>query len=101
MTERQLKDILEDFTLWLEMAGFIPEDPNRTEQDWEDQVTAFIDHLGPILPPQPALELDVCMVGGHPHGCRCHHKALPSQPETPEQPACSRCGRYNCYHPEP
>ena len=38
----ELKATLVDFTLWLEIAGIVDEDPNRTEQDWEDQVDSFL-----------------------------------------------------------
>jgi len=37
------KQLLHDFTFWLELEGIIEENPERTEQDWLDIVTAFLE----------------------------------------------------------
>lgn len=39
MTE---KELLREFSLWVEIGGLVEENPNRTEQDWEDQIDSFL-----------------------------------------------------------
>ncbi len=39
------KEFLQEFTSWIEIGGLVPEDPNRTEQDWEDQIDSFLQYI--------------------------------------------------------
>lgn len=42
-TKQDLKELLHDFTVWIEIGGLVEENANRTEQDWLDQIDSFLE----------------------------------------------------------